>query len=251
VTSGNLRIDWYVSAKSLEPPGSQEHYTEKLVCLDSLPTYYYRPPVPEQLKGRPYFNLEPADHVYLCAQNVRKYHPDFDWVLGEILRRDRKGRLLVVADVQPAITELLMERFQRTIPDVVDRVRVQPRLAEPEYLNLMAVSDVVLDTMHYGGGANTVLDAAAAGTPTVTLPGEFHRGQWCAAVYKTIGMTDCIASSLEQYITQATRLATETDYRKAMCERIRTAEGMLFEQMQPVNELERFVLEQIASLKNS
>ena len=61
-------------------------------------------------------------------------------------------------------------------------MRVLRRMERNEYLALLSLCDVSLDTPHYGGGANTVYDASAVGVPLVTLPGEFHRSRWAAAV---------------------------------------------------------------------
>ncbi len=45
----------------------------------------------------------------------------------------------------------------------------------------LALSDVVLDTVHWSGG-NTSLDAFAAATPVVALTGRFMRGRQTAAM---------------------------------------------------------------------
>jgi protein O-GlcNAc transferase len=176
-TSGVPTMDWYASAAELDPPGAEAQYTERLARLPSLPTYYLRPPSPNGPADRGRFERSPGEHLYLCQQNLRKVHPDFDAVIADILRSDPTGRLVVIADEQPQITAMLLDRFRRSLPDVVDRVRVSPRLERPDYLALVAAADVILDTLHYGGGANTVYDAAACGTSTVTQPGEWHRGR--------------------------------------------------------------------------
>ena len=51
-------------------------------------------------------------HLYLCAQNLRKFHPDFDALLSGILRRDPNGVLVIPGDTQPAVTEALHERLK-------------------------------------------------------------------------------------------------------------------------------------------
>ena len=73
---------------------------------------------------------------------------------------------------------VLKKRLFSSFPDIIPRVRFMPVLPKDEYLNLIALSDVILDTLYYTGGANTTYDAFAAGTPVVTLPGKFHRGRY-------------------------------------------------------------------------
>jgi predicted O-linked N-acetylglucosamine transferase (SPINDLY family) len=49
-------------------------------------------------------------------------------------------------------------------------------MASAEFVELIAVSDVMLDTLHFNG-MNTSLEALAVGTPVVTLPGALQRGR--------------------------------------------------------------------------
>lgn len=240
VTSGIPAIDDYLSAELLEPEDGQRHYSERLVRLRHLPTYYYRPSAPASLKSRAEMGFGRHDHVYLCQQNLRKVQPDFDAIVAAILRRDPRGRVLFIEDRHAPITDLLRVRLQRGIPDVVDRVRIIPRMPEADYLNLVAVADVVLDTLHYGGGANTVYDALAVGTPIVTLPGRFHRGRWAYAAYQRIGVTDGIADSEDAYVEIALRLGSDSDYRKDLSDRITAACPVLFEDRGAVDELAAF-----------
>jgi protein O-GlcNAc transferase len=249
VTTGIPQMDYFVSSERLEPDGAEAHYTEKLVRLPSLPTYYYRPPLPEELHGRSHFGLAQGRNVYLCIQNVRKFHPDIDPTIGDILRRDPSGEFIFLSVKEKHMTEALLARFRSSIPDVVERIRAIPQLPEPEYLNLISVADVVLDTLHYGGGANTTYDALYAGTPIVTLPGEFHRGRFCAAAYERIGIDECVVGSPQAYTSKAVSIATDPDYRHDLRERILDAAPVLYEDINPVRELEDFFERAIATAR--
>ena len=48
VTSGIPNIDYFISSTLLELPGAESQYTERLVTLENLPTYYYPPKRPQQ-----------------------------------------------------------------------------------------------------------------------------------------------------------------------------------------------------------
>ncbi|MBI3466618.1 MAG: tetratricopeptide repeat protein [Planctomycetes bacterium] len=248
VTSGNPLVDSYLSCAQLEPPDGVSHYTEQLVLLKHLPTYYLRPPAPLEPR-RSSFGLDEGEHVYLCTQNLRKYHPDFDALLAGILRSDPRGVLVIIGDAQPTITELLLDRFRRTMPDVVSRVRVLPRMERDEYLALTALADAVLDTLHYGGGANTVYDAVAVGTPIVTLPGEFHRSRWAAAVNRRLGLERLIAGTPEEYVAKAVEVAKNADLRQALHQQILEAGAELFEDGAVVREHEEYFSHAIAAAR--
>lgn len=236
VTTGHDRVQGYVSQRSLEPLGAERHYQEPLIRLTHLPTCYARPQLPQRLRGREHWGLSASAHLYFCTQNVRKYHPQFDLLLAELLQRDPLGKLLIIADAQPRITERLLTRLRRSIPDVAQRVQVLPRMEREDYLNVLSLADVVLDTFPYGGGANTVLDCMAVGAPLVTWPGSFQRGRWGLAVYEALGITDCIATSAAHYVELAHRVATEPAWHRDLSTRILARCPELFDNQNTVGE---------------
>jgi protein O-GlcNAc transferase len=249
VTSGIPRLNYFVSSELLETPESDSHYSEKLVRLKRLPVYYYRPPVPapENLKSRRHFGLNDNDHVYLCSQNLRKVHPDFDMLVAGVLQRDRQGIMLFIEDKQENITQLLKNRLDDSYPELMPRIRFMKRLPEEEYLNLVVRTDVILDTLYYTGGANTTYDAFACSTPVVTLPTQFHRGRYTSAAYKQIGLTDCIAQNREDYINIAVKLGTDAQYRQSVKDKIDAGCPVLFEDIKAVEELADFFINSLNS----
>src|SRR5262249_45364286 len=156
--------------------GAEGHYTEKLVRLKALPFYYYRPAPPAPLKGRDHFGLAEGQHVYGCPQTLFKFHPAFDALLGDILWRDPRGVLVLIRGKHPHWEEVLKRRFAATLPDVLDRIRWLPPKPRGDFLNLMAVCDILLDTTPFSGG-NTSYEGLALGVPIVTLEAPLMRGR--------------------------------------------------------------------------
>jgi predicted O-linked N-acetylglucosamine transferase (SPINDLY family) len=109
-----------------------------------------------------------------------------------------------------------------------------------ELLQLIASADVVLDTLHYGGGANSTYDALATGTPLVTMPTEFHRGRYAAAAYQIMDLADLVATSSRDYVERAVALAGQPDLRHEVQSRIRQRRDVLFDNLAAVRELEGF-----------
>jgi len=95
-----------------------------------------------------------------------------------------------------------LERLQRTIPDVVDRVRFVPPQTNEDYLALTAIGDAVLDPPVFGGG-HTTLEALAAGRPVITLPGRFLRGRLTQAFLRHCGQEGRIAGDISEYVELA------------------------------------------------
>jgi len=103
----------------------------------------------------------------------------------------------------------------------------------------------VLDTLHYGGGANTTYDALAAGAPVVTLPGQFHRGRYTLACYRKMGILDAVAASAGDYVETALRLAGDRHALRHLGDQIRDGSGVLFDDAAAVRELEQFFIDAI------
>jgi predicted O-linked N-acetylglucosamine transferase (SPINDLY family) len=123
---------------------------------------------------------------------------------------------------------MLRDRFARDMPDVAERVRWLPALANQDFLQLPTVADVVLDPIHFGGG-NSSYEAFAMGVPVVTLPGEYLRSRITRALYAKMEITDLIADSHEQYVALALRLATEAGFRTGIADGISKLCQRLFE----------------------
>ena len=130
---------------------------------------------------------------------------------------------------------------------VMDRTTILPWLQDGDFINLIAVSDVMLDTTHFSG-YTTSLEAFAVGTPVVTLPGEFQRGRHTLGFYKEMGLMDCVAASREEYVDLAVRLGTDTAFRETITGKILARNHVLYEKHNVVTEYERFFL---AALKAS
>jgi predicted O-linked N-acetylglucosamine transferase (SPINDLY family) len=86
------------------------------------------------------------------------------------------------------------------------RIQFFPRLPIGEYLERYAAIDIALDTFPCAGGTTT-FDAIWMGVPVVSLAGErpFSRGG--ASILGNLGLTECLASSVDDYIERAVSLA--------------------------------------------
>jgi protein O-GlcNAc transferase len=246
VTSGLEEIDYFISSDMVEPVGAEAHYSEHLVRLRRLPLYYARPDMSGVAADRERFGFAAGEHIYFCAQNPRKFHPDFDRLIRGILEADPRGVVVLVEATPAFLTEQLRSRFQRTLGDTLARVRFLPRVTKGEFLQLIASADVILDTPHYGGGANTTYETLALGKPLVTLAGEFHRGRYAAGVLARIGLDDFVTATPDAYIRLAVALGGDAAWRGGWSHKISRSASVLFEDRGAVGELEDWMLTAIA-----
>ncbi|WP_417386261.1 tetratricopeptide repeat protein [Gimesia sp.] len=239
ITTGLKTIDYFISSKLIEPEDAQEHYTEQLVQLDSLPSYYYRPALPEKIKNRGAFGLSDDEHIYACPQTLFKIHPEFDQILAGILKQDPKARIVMIRDQSSKWKNLLVERFEKTFPDTVDRIHWLRGMSTADFLNLIYISDVLLDPLHFGGG-NTSFQSMAIGTPVVTLPAKYMRGRGMLAIYNKMGIQDCVVSSIEEYIDLACHIGSDEAFRDQLRLKILSKSHLIFEDINTVREMESF-----------
>jgi CRISPR-associated protein Csy1 len=227
----------------MEPPEAQSHYTENLVALPGIGTRYERPAAP-RATSRAAAGLPPSGHLYLCPQSLFKIHPDNDALFARVLAADPTGRLVFFRDHDDPITEHFRQRLCGVLAsqgiDGAARTLFLPRVGHGEYLQVNALCDVMLDTLHWSGG-NTSLDALASGLPLVTLPGRFMRGRQSYAMLRLAGLDDLVAKDADDYVRIAVRLATDRAWREAVAARLRDAVPRLFDDRAPIAALEAFL----------
>jgi len=239
VTTGIPAIDYFISARSIEPADAQSHYSERLISFDRLPTYYWRPRHDASALTRAELGFPEDARLYLCPQSLFKLHPDFDIALATLLRRDAKGRLLLLSGIHKHWDRMLGARIAKQFPDIANRVVFVPRIPQAHFFRLLMMADVILDPPFFGGG-NTSYEAFAMGLPIVTWPGEFMRGRVTEGCYRQMGFTDLIAGSLDSYIEIALRLGSDRDWREHVKAEIASRSAALYEDAGVVTELEDF-----------
>ncbi len=234
-TTGSETIDYFLSSRDLEVVDADQHYTERLIRMPTLATLYDRPTRNTERKTRADLGLPNDRHLYACPQTLFKFHPDFDEAIRAILDQDPQGMLVLLDGRVSEWTHRLKRRMRRTIPGFDQRVRFLPAMNRESFLDLLELSDVVLDPFHFGGG-NSTLEAVAVGAPTVTLPGQFLRNRISYAIYQQIGMSDLIARTPAEYVSLAVSIATNPDLRRSIREQLLTRSESLFDYPQAIND---------------
>lgn len=238
-TTGLPTVDYFISCKHCETQASLKAYSEKLELLPRLGVCYERIAPIDHREARRYFNFRDDEHIYCCPQTLFKFHPEFDEVLGNILRNDPRGVLLLLDSQHGKWRELLERRWRRTIGDVFDRVRFIGHQPRPDYLKLLAATDVLLDPLHFGGG-NSSYEGLAMGTPIVTLPSDFLRARLTLAMYRQMEYNELVVDSNRQYTDLAVKLGTDADYRRSVRQTILQRNSVLFEDRAIVRDFEAF-----------
>ena len=136
----------------MEPADAATHYREELVLLPGLGTRYPRPPRVEKAE-RDRFGLPRDKRIYLCPQLLHKIHPDTDALFFDVLARDDDAVLVFFAGMtrgqrQAFLDRLLAGMKTRGLP-ARQQIKLLPLLSQRDFRQVMRVSDVMLDTLHW------------------------------------------------------------------------------------------------------
>ncbi len=235
MTTGLDTLDCWISGKDTEVDTGQAHYTEPLVRLTDPTVTYRRPVLDGPVPSRRALGMPSEGTIYLCPQTTFKLHPDFDPVMGEILRRDPTGHIVLPSPRVPSWKSVLFERMRPHFD--VNRLVWLPSAPHQQFLATLAAADVLIDPIIYGG-CNTSLEALAMRTPIVTLPSPFLRDRYTAAWYRCVGVTDCIVETKEEYVDLAIRLGQNPIFRSSIMDRVAENDAVLFDNPRAVREHE-------------
>lgn len=203
-TTGLTRIQYRISDNHCDPPGLTDPYhTEQLIRLPHS-QWCYRPFVEVDCEREAPFQHN--GHITFGSFNQTvKISPTVRKLWGEILTRVPESRFVVVGVVDKRGQEDLFRDLENA---GVDRTRITmiPYIPIEDYYRSFGRVDIALDTIPFSGGTTTC-DALWMGTPVITYPGVRSWSRSAASILTTLGLTECIADSPEDYVRLAVQLA--------------------------------------------
>ena len=266
-TSGIDTIDYFISSEyfmgSLNKEHIQKQYSEKLIVLKSLGTFYISPHKlfigyndaykvdtkdGKIFKTREELGFTSKDTLYVCLQTFYKLNPEFENCLARILELDPNG-IVLLSNTFPYCKSHL-ERLKNIIGlEKIKRIKWYGSLEKDEFLNVVSVSDVCLDPFPFGG-CNTSFDAFDYNIPVITLPSEFLHGQFTNGLYKKMRNLDnignmnnhintfeeCCAISPEDYAQKASSIGINEKLRHKINRNIEMRKHLIFQEQESIDE---------------
>jgi len=232
-TSGLDTIDYFFSSKlyELEYKKSKTHYTEKLILLNSLCTSYINPYTRYKnikFNDRFKYGFNESTIIYFCAQSIFKFNKIYYDYIIQILEANPTAILFMIKNEQQSI-------FIKNLDHpIVNRIHWLPLMEHTEYLNLINISDVVLDTYPFGG-CNSSLEAFSLGKVVVTQPGQMINGRFTKGFYTKMGLKKYITNNKKEYVEFAIKLA-DRKFRESIEKEIIEKAPLLFEDKDTINE---------------
>jgi protein O-GlcNAc transferase len=86
------------------------------------------------------------------------------------------------------------------------------------------------------------MQAVECGLPIVAREGRFMRGRLASGILKRMGLSELVATSEEDYIAIAVRLAQDAECRRRTREHIVETRHILHDDPAPVRTLEEFLI---------
>jgi protein O-GlcNAc transferase len=244
-TSGLPTMDVFISSELMEPPDGASHYTEQLLLLPGLGTYYIPSEVAPASVDWQAWGVDPDRVLYLCAQSLFKYLPQYDEVFPRIAREVGRCQFLFLQGrLSQGIRQRFWQRLQRAFRAyglaAEDYVLLLPELSPAEYAAYNALGDVYLDSIGWSGG-NTTLEALPHGLPIVTLPGSLMRGRHTYAILQQMELHETIASSLDEYVQIAVRLGLDDRWREEVGRQVKARQERVYRDPAPIRALEAWL----------
>ena len=247
-TSGVSTIDYYVSSKHYEvsQKRANEFYSEQCILHNSLTTYYYPPDESTGfIKGvynRSLLGLPHDKTIYSCFQALFKLLPEFDHLLGSILKQDPNAIILLINSNQSSILQSKIQSRLLTLlgPELMKRIILLPRQSIFTFLGYIEHSDVILDSYPFGG-CNSSLECFYLDKPIITLPSDQINGRFTYGFYQIMNIQDCIATSCEHYVELAIRYGTNKELRNELCQQINKQKHLLFKDTHSQIEWEQMI----------
>jgi predicted O-linked N-acetylglucosamine transferase (SPINDLY family) len=206
-TTGAPFVDYVIADKTVIPPDSRQFYVEQVVYL---PHSYQANDNSRQAADSTHTRADcglPADgFVFCCFNNNYKITPITFDIWMRILDKVQGSVLWLLADHPAAMKNLRREARSRGIDD--GRLIFAERMPNSEHLSRHRLADLFLDTWPYNAHT-TASDALWAGLPVLTCPGESFASRVGASLLTAIGLNELIATSQDEYMELAIRLASD------------------------------------------
>jgi len=245
-TTGLPAIDFYLSAKLLEPENANSLYSEGLIQLPNLGTYFENHDVGVVSPDLASLGITPSLPILLCAGSPSKYNPNNDFVFIEIAKRLGQCQFIFF-NFDNNLTSTLKERlrlaFANAQLDTNQFLRFIPFLKKEEFHGLMQKADLYLDTIGFSG-FNTAIQAIDCGLPVITVEGTKMRGRLASSILNQAGLQALICKSSEDYIDLVVELIQNQALLRSYRDKITQSKALLFNDLKPIRALEDFLIQQ-------
>ena len=199
-TIGIPQIEHKITNVGMVSEDSSKYYTESLHELKN-PLFYSPPSNCPNPSVQPY--VINGYVTYGCFNNIRKVTDETIKTWDKILSADKTSRLKLLSsgDFDSKITERFSEENR-------SRLIFEKECGTTEFMSLISSIDIGLDPFPHSGGATTA-HSLWMGVPVVSLKGKSEFENISSSILESLGLSDFICKTKEDYVYCATNLSKE------------------------------------------
>jgi protein O-GlcNAc transferase len=210
-TAGASFVDYVIADETILPTGSDTFFTEKIVRLpDYYVSYHLGQEISQRISqdtpARERFGLPENAFVYCSFNNSYKIRLPVFAVWMRLLRAVDGSVLWLLLDNQTAADNLRKEAAKFGVDPAL--MIFAPRVELSEHLGRQRCADLFLDTVPVNAHT-TACDALWMGLPIVTCSGKAFAARVAASALTSCGLSDLVATNLDDYEALALKLATD------------------------------------------
>ena len=210
-TTGLDAMDYVLADRFVVPPGEDDAFTEQVWRMPGSYLCFMPPDIDVPVRPR----YAGAPITFGSFNNLAKLTSYTVQMWARVLQRVPQSCLLLktkqLADV--SVCKAVQERFADH-GIAADRLLLEGPSPRADLLACYNRVDIALDPSPYGGGTTTA-EALWMGVPVVTLRGGTWVGRVSESILSTVGLSDLVASSEEDYVALAAELAADQNRRTA------------------------------------
>ena len=235
-TTGLLEIDYKITDSVADPIGSSKFYSEELLYIDNYSKKHisFLNYVPMIYNSKCIFfdiayewskkNGEPI--IFGSINRPAKNNDELMSIWSKILEKVPSSKILI--KIKSVSSERDIINYYLTgLKITEDRlIIVEYQQSNNDYFRVFNKIDILLDTFPYSG-TTTTCDALYMSTPVITLQEHgtnrsVHPTNVSASIIKSIGLSELVASSRDEYIDISVKLALDLNRIYNYRETIRT-----------------------------
>jgi predicted O-linked N-acetylglucosamine transferase (SPINDLY family) len=208
-TTANPAMDYLLADRTLVPPESRQHYTEKIVTLPgSYQVNDTKRVISDRHFTRAELGLPEAGFVFCCFNASFKITPPTFESWMRLLRQVDGSVLWLLGDHAEAADNLRREAHGRGVDG--SRLVFAGRLPLADHLARHRAADLFLDTLPYNAHT-TASDALWAGVPVITCLGQAFAGRVAGSLVRAVGLPELVTEDPRQYEALALALARDPE----------------------------------------
>ena len=215
-TTGVREIGYIFTDEWSCPAGTEAQYTEKALKIPSGYLSYSMP-------AAPLLSESPVDAngviTFGIFQRPAKFTTEFWDAVASILRECRGSSLLIhyasreLDEPDSRAQRAVCAQLEKRGVDQ-ERIRFTGRVGAFDHLEVIARTDIALDTFPYNG-QTTTCECLLMGVPVISISGGYHAARMGLAILDRVGCGDLCANSIQDYVELAVQLAK--DRRRLTC----------------------------------